>query len=87
MTFLLQSRLMIQDMIHLLTPRFSKAVIILWKEIESKAAFMSTKHVRAKLPLTKVCSIRETTLWRASSVDLPFLKPSWLQFRELSMCM
>ena len=62
MTFLLQSRFTIQDMIHLLTPRFSKAAIMLWKEIESKAAFISTKHAKAKLPLTKVCSIRETTL-------------------------
>ena len=55
------------------------------KEIESNAALISTKQDSAKFPLDIVCSIMVTTLCSASSVDLPFLNPSWSLLRELSM--
>ena len=38
-------------------PDLSRAVMMLLKEIESKAAFMSTKHVSAKWPLESEPSI------------------------------
>ena len=66
-------------------PDLSRAVMMLLKEIESKAAFMSTKHVSAKWPLESEPSINETIWWSASSVDLPFLNPNLLSLRDLSM--
>ena len=64
----------------------SKAAMMHLNETESKAAVMSTKQERANRPFAKVVSMSETTLWRASSVERPFLNPNWLSLRDLSMC-